>query len=147
MSKQTENHDLYEAHPEIHHEHTLFAEPIFHVGDFPVTNSLFNSWAVVLILLLLGLFLKSKIKTIPGKLQSAIEAAVEWFLDIFDFHRIVSIVWKCRQKRCDSVAGESRGARGKANKTGKGGSESGKEKGENKNREEVKGRNVQFGFQ
>ena len=29
---------------EVSHEATLFAESIFHVGNFTITNSLLNSW-------------------------------------------------------------------------------------------------------
>ncbi|MBU4256902.1 F0F1 ATP synthase subunit A [Patescibacteria group bacterium] len=84
MSQQTENHNLTEIHSEIVHEHTLFAEQIFHVGAFPVTNSLLNSWLVVLIVLAVSLFLKSKISAIPKGFQNAMEMIIEWFLGIFD---------------------------------------------------------------
>lgn len=73
-----------EAHTEIIYEHTLFAEPIFNIGDFTVTNSLFNSWAVVLIIIIFSLFLKPRLKLIPRGLQSALEMLIEGFLDIFD---------------------------------------------------------------
>jgi F-type H+-transporting ATPase subunit a len=73
-----------ETHTEIVHEHTLFAEQIFHVGDFPITNSLFNSWLVVLIVLAVSLFLKSKISAIPKGFQNAMEMIIEWFLGVFD---------------------------------------------------------------
>ncbi len=66
------------------HENTIFAEPIFHIGGFNITNSLLNSWLVVLVVLVLGLMLFGKIKLIPGKLQSVFEITIEKFLDIFD---------------------------------------------------------------
>lgn len=84
MSQQTENHNLTETHSEIVHEHTLFAEQIFHVGAFTVTNSLFNSWLVVLIVLAVSLFLKSKISAIPKGFQNVMEMIIEWFLGVFD---------------------------------------------------------------
>ena len=84
MSHQTETHNPAETHTEIVHEHTLFAEPIFHVGSFPVTNSLFNSWLVVLIVLVVSLSLKSRIKTIPKGFQNVMEMIIEWFLGVFD---------------------------------------------------------------
>lgn len=84
MSHQTETHNPAEIHTEIVHEHTLFAEPIFHVGSFPVTNSLFNSWLVVLIVLVVSLSLKSRIKTIPKGFQNVMEMIIEWFLGVFD---------------------------------------------------------------
>ena len=69
---------------EISHENTLFAEPIFKIKDFAVTNSLFNTWLVVFIVVILSLFIKSKIKLIPRGLQNIFEMVVESFLDIFD---------------------------------------------------------------
>ncbi len=72
------------AHEEIAHESTLFAEPIFHIGGFTVTNSLMNSWFVVILVLVLSLLIRSRIKAIPGKLQNALEIVVEGFLGIFD---------------------------------------------------------------
>ena len=84
MSQQTANYNPAETHTEIVHEHTLFAEPIFHLGNFTVTNSLFNSWLVVLIVLVISLFLKSRIKMIPRGFQNVMEMIVEWFLGVFD---------------------------------------------------------------
>lgn len=65
-------------------EHTLFAEPIFHIGDFQITNSLLNSWLVVFVILVLSLGLKAKIKLVPGAAQSALESVIELFFGIFD---------------------------------------------------------------
>lgn len=69
---------------EIIHENTIFAEPIFHIGSFNITNSLLNSWIVVFLVAIIGLSFFRKIKLIPGKLQNAFEMIVEQFLDIFD---------------------------------------------------------------
>ena len=71
-------------HTEIQHEHTLFAEPIFGIGSFHVTNSLLNSWLVVLIILIISLFLKSRVKAIPSGIQNVFEMVIEKFLEIFD---------------------------------------------------------------
>ncbi|MFH1661987.1 MAG: F0F1 ATP synthase subunit A [Candidatus Falkowbacteria bacterium] len=71
-------------HSEIIHEHTLFAEPIFNIGNFHITNSLFNSWIVVLIILILSLFLRKKINIIPKGIQNGFEMIMEAFLGIFD---------------------------------------------------------------
>jgi F-type H+-transporting ATPase subunit a len=62
----------------------LFAEPIFHVGGFKVTNSLMNSWLAVFIVAVFSWWLGSKIKTVPGKVQNVVEGVIEQFLDIFD---------------------------------------------------------------
>lgn len=72
------------ANTEIIHENTIFAEPIFHIGGFNITNSLLNSWIVVFSVAVLGIVVYKKIKWIPGKLQSVFEITIESFLDIFD---------------------------------------------------------------
>ena len=36
--------------PEVSHESTLFAEPLGHIGNLTVTNSLLASWVAVFIL-------------------------------------------------------------------------------------------------
>ncbi|MEA1963340.1 MAG: F0F1 ATP synthase subunit A [Patescibacteria group bacterium] len=84
MSHQNENDNLTEIHAEVIHEHTLFAEPIFNLGGFHVTNSLLNSWLVVLIVLTISLSLKSRVKTIPKGIQNVFEMIIEKFLEIFD---------------------------------------------------------------
>ena len=56
---------------------TLFAEPVFHFGNFAVTNALFTSWIVVAIIIILSLVLRSKLTTIPGKLQNIAEIILE----------------------------------------------------------------------
>lgn len=42
------------------HETTLFAEPIFPVGDFTITNSLFTGWIAVIVLVVIALVLRKK---------------------------------------------------------------------------------------
>lgn len=75
---------LINVQEEIQHEHTLFAESIFRIGNFNITNSLFNSWFAVFIVIVLSLILKSKIKQIPRGIQNIFEIIIEKFLDIFD---------------------------------------------------------------
>lgn len=69
---------------EVSHEVTIFAEPIFHIGNFQVTNSLLTSWAVVLIVLILSLFIRLKLKKIPGKIQNVFEVVLEGALGLVD---------------------------------------------------------------
>ena len=69
---------------EISHNITLFAEPIFHFGNFIVTNALLTSWVVVAIIAVLSLVLRSKISVVPGKLQNVFEIAVEGALGLCD---------------------------------------------------------------
>ncbi|MCK5510206.1 F0F1 ATP synthase subunit A [Candidatus Parcubacteria bacterium] len=84
MPYQNENYNLTESHEEITHEHTLFAEPIFGIGNFQITNSLLNSWLVVIIIVIISLSLKSRVKTIPKGIQNVFEMIIEKFLEIFD---------------------------------------------------------------
>lgn len=73
-----------ELHGEISHQNTLFAEPIFKIKDFTVTNSLLSTWLVVFLVVIFSLIIKSKIKLIPRGLQNIFEMIIESFLDIFD---------------------------------------------------------------
>jgi F-type H+-transporting ATPase subunit a len=73
-----------ETHAEVSHEHTLFAEPVFHIGDFSVTNSLLNSWLMLVIVAVIAVFLRLKISLVPGRIQSAFESVFEGFFGIFD---------------------------------------------------------------
>ena len=57
------DHSSEATHEEVSHEHTLFAEPIGHLGSLPITNSLLNSWLVVIVVLILGITIKNKIKS------------------------------------------------------------------------------------
>src|SRR5438105_4777019 len=63
---------------------TLFAEPIFHLGSFTVTNALLTSWVVVIVIIILSFILRSKTKEVPGKLQSVFEMMVEGALGMCD---------------------------------------------------------------
>jgi F-type H+-transporting ATPase subunit a len=73
----------FQAQP-IQHETTLFAEPIFKVGGFTVTNSLINSFFVGVVLVLLLILAGRKAKTIPRGLQNLMEMILEEALDFTD---------------------------------------------------------------
>jgi F-type H+-transporting ATPase subunit a len=77
-------HAALNTHEEIAHDHTLFAEPIFNLGPLTVTNSLLNSWIVVILVVVIATLVKRNIKTVPGRLQNAMEMVVDGFLGIFD---------------------------------------------------------------
>ena len=62
---------------EILHESTLYAEPIFHMGNFTVTNALFTSWIVVFILIIFAVVIRTKIKKIPKGIQNIFEIIIE----------------------------------------------------------------------
>jgi F-type H+-transporting ATPase subunit a len=72
------------APPEIKHESTLFAEPIFHIGKFTITNSLLNSWMTVIILIIVFIFIGKKIKKIPKGIQNIFEFILEEALKLAD---------------------------------------------------------------
>jgi F-type H+-transporting ATPase subunit a len=70
----------------------LPAEAIFHIGVFPVTNTLITSWITMLVLMLIALLVTNRSKLIPGRLQGAVEAIIEY---MYNF--------------CKDVAGEKNG--------------------------------------
>ena len=80
----TESKVETETHAEVQHDHSLFAEQIFSIGKFNVTNSLLNSWLVVILVVIFCLVLRKKISKIPRGLQNILEAIIEIFLGIFD---------------------------------------------------------------
>ncbi len=78
------NHqELGQSH-ETEHEHTLFAEPLFYVKQFPITNSLLTSWLAVILIIVLSILIKSKLSKIPGKLQSLVETIFEGAFGMMD---------------------------------------------------------------
>jgi len=79
MSQTTKN-----TQTQVSHEATLFAEPIFHWGNFTVTNSLLNSWLAVLVIFLLAIAVKNKVKKIPGVLQNYAEVIIEGAMNLAD---------------------------------------------------------------
>lgn len=66
------------------HEISLAAEPIFDFGQLHVTNSLLNTWLVVLIVIVFSVSLRSKLKTVPKGLQNMFEIIVEGALNLCD---------------------------------------------------------------
>lgn len=63
-------------------EISLKAQEIFNIKGFSVTNGLFMTMIVSLMLILFSFLIYRKINIIPGKIQSAIEMGMEWFLDL-----------------------------------------------------------------
>ncbi len=66
------------------HIPTLAPETIFHIGKFPITNTMVNVWLAMGIFLILGIFLKSRIKLKPGKIQNFLEYFLEKLFVYFD---------------------------------------------------------------
>jgi len=69
---------------QISHEVTIYAEPIFQIGNFQVTNSLITSWFAVLVILVLSVAIRIKLKKIPGKLQHIFEIILDGALSLVD---------------------------------------------------------------
>ena len=79
-----ETHTEADSHSEIAHEHTLFAESIYSLGNFQITNSMLNSWLVVVLIIVISLLIRGKIKKIPRGIQNVFEMIIEGFLGVFD---------------------------------------------------------------
>ncbi|HOX10678.1 MAG TPA: F0F1 ATP synthase subunit A [Candidatus Moranbacteria bacterium] len=75
---------------EVSHEITLFSEPIAHIGNFTITNSLIMSWLTVIILvtffILVGkkIVKKGKVRKAPKGIQNFFEIILEQALDMAD---------------------------------------------------------------
>lgn len=80
----TNNQIATTTHEEISHESTLYAEPIGHIGSLPVTNSLFTTWLVVIVVAIFSLALKFKIKQIPKGFQNFFEFVIEGAMNLAD---------------------------------------------------------------
>src|SRR5689334_10878859 len=62
----------------------IVAEPIFHIGAFPVTNAYINSCLAVVFFVVIGLMLRNKTAMIPRGLQNFAEAILEFMLGYVD---------------------------------------------------------------
>ncbi len=62
----------------------IAAEPIFSIGSFPVTNAYINSTILTIGFFLFASFMRFKVTKIPGKLQNAFEALLEFLFGYFD---------------------------------------------------------------
>lgn len=69
---------------QLEHAMTLYAEPIFHIGTFEVTNALFTSWVAVVVILLVAVNLRHGLSYIPNKLQHLFEIILEGALNLCD---------------------------------------------------------------
>ena len=65
-------------------EISLKAQEIFNLGSFGVTNSLFSTLAVSLALIMTAFIARSKIKLVPGTIQSGVEMSAEWLLGLME---------------------------------------------------------------
>lgn len=65
-------------------EISLKAQQIFSIGNFTVTNGLFLTLVVSLILIVFSFYFRSKIKLVPGKLQGVVEMGTESLLGLME---------------------------------------------------------------
>jgi len=84
VGAEQQQQNLPAENQEISHESTLFAEPIFDIGNFTVTNSLLNSWIAIAIIIILSIIIKLKIKKVPGVFQGYIETIIDGALNLAD---------------------------------------------------------------
>ena len=68
----------------ITHDSTLYAETIFRLHNFGVTNALLTSWIAVAIIVILSIVIRLSIKKIPGTAQNFFEVLVEGGLGVAD---------------------------------------------------------------
>jgi F-type H+-transporting ATPase subunit a len=64
------------------HGVSLVAEPLFHVGPLPVTNSIVTSWVVALVLIIVIRLAIKRPKLIPSRAQATVETLVQGILDL-----------------------------------------------------------------
>ncbi len=57
------------------------AEPLWHLGSFPLTNAMINGWIAVVFFVCLAFILRRVLQEKPKGLQNFAEALVEFFLD------------------------------------------------------------------
>jgi F-type H+-transporting ATPase subunit a len=57
---------------------TLASERLFTIWGFPITNTLITAWAVMLVLFIVALLVRSNMKLVPGRLQNFVEWFYEW---------------------------------------------------------------------
>ena len=73
---------------------TLPAEEVSHLFGFPITNSIIAAWLSIIVLVGISYAITRRLKLIPTRLQSMLEAALGWLLNL-----------------CQEVAGEKNGRR------------------------------------
>lgn len=63
---------------------SLAAEPLFHLGSFPVTNSMLASLGAAGVLAAVARAVSRSIKPIPGKIQNVAEVVIEFLMNLID---------------------------------------------------------------
>ena len=63
---------------------SIRAEEIFHIGSFPITNSILLAFVAFMVLVIFAVILRSKLKMIPGSIQNIAEVVIEGALSLMD---------------------------------------------------------------
>lgn len=63
---------------------SIVPETIFHIGPLSVTNTLLTAWLVLAILIISAFIFSQRLKRMPSRFQTAIEAVIEGLLDFFE---------------------------------------------------------------
>lgn len=73
----------------------LAAEPLFHIGSFPVTNSMINAWIVTVFLLVVACVASRRKTLVPRGVHNFFEAVVEFLLA--EMTKVTESVQKTKQ--------------------------------------------------
>lgn len=63
---------------------SLAAESLFHLGDFPVVNTLIIVWLIILVLTIISVRTRRHLSQVPRGLQNLVEAVFEFILKFID---------------------------------------------------------------
>lgn len=63
---------------------SIKSETIFHIGSFPVTNTLITGWIAILIVAIIAFIIFKRIKVVPGRLQALGEIVLEGFMGFME---------------------------------------------------------------
>lgn len=63
---------------------SIAAEPLFHIGSFPVTNTILVTLFLSLLIIAVSAILKSRINLVPRGFQNIVEAVLEALLNLVD---------------------------------------------------------------
>jgi F-type H+-transporting ATPase subunit a len=63
---------------------SLAAEPIFHFGTLPITNTMLVSWLIVALLIVVSLVVSKRLRAVPRGAQNIVESTFEFALKTMD---------------------------------------------------------------
>lgn len=72
------------ASQEVVHEATLYAETIFNIGSFTVTNTVINSVIALVIVMIIFVLIRKKINNVPRGWQNMMEIVIEGAFSLAD---------------------------------------------------------------